>query len=229
MINSARSKWFVVSSLLAAPFSCVCCYIIIIKSLTSLKKKKQFDDENTFKRECKAYEKASQTHELRHRVPALQGVFNRVWELFRDPHLYSRAIRLDVVQGDCLDMVIDSLSLPRRQQVHESLRTTVEILHEKAGVCHRDIRDANAMVLMDDDDEQVRLIDFSHAGFRDDMDTGLWERRKEADHIRLHGIFAGPDARSVCGLAAPCRHVSLTYLKTGHKQRIRNVNPGNRH
>lgn len=72
----------------------------------------------------------------------------------------------------------------------------MQILHEEAGICHRDIREENVMVVHN----EVRLIDFSHASFKTYMAPESWEIRKESDYVMLEGIFAAANARCVRAL-----------------------------
>ena len=57
------------------------------------------------------------------------------------------------------------------------LRHTLGLLHEGAGVVHRDVRAPNVILA----EGGARLIDFSHAGFKYDIVPSLWDKRKAED------------------------------------------------
>ena len=78
------------------------------------------------------------------------------------------------------------------------LRHTLGLLHEGAGVAHRDVRAPNVILA----EGGARLIDFSHAGFRCDMVPPLWDKRKAEDYELLDRIFKEAEDRVVCLL--PC-------------------------
>lgn len=93
---------------------------------------------------------------------------------------------MDNLCGQSLDKIINSLSLSQRHRLKDSIKSTIRLLHEKAGVCHRDIRAKNIMIA----DGEAVMFDFSHAYFKTRMSQRSWEVRVQADYIMLDYIFA---------------------------------------
>lgn len=59
---------------------------------------------------------------------------------------------------------------------------------------HRDLRAPNVILAKGG----PRLIDFSHAGFRRDMMSPWWDKRKAEDYELLDNIFKQAEGRMVC-------------------------------
>jgi serine/threonine protein kinase len=81
-------------------------------------------------------------------------------------------------------------------QLEKKLRLDLQILHDKAGICHGDIKEDNIMVTVtshpNDGDTQIPIfIDFSHAMGMNEYDTERdWERWCDGDHDSLSFVFA---------------------------------------
>lgn len=73
---------------------------------------------------------------------------------------------------------------------------------------HRDVRAPNVILA----NGGARLIDFSHAGFRCDMVSPLWDKRKAEDYELLDRIFKEAERRMVCCLAFSFRCLLLLRM-----------------
>jgi len=109
---------------------------------------------------------------------------------------YHYALGLEKINGLDLESVIHDMSEEQLTQLEKKLRLDLQILHDKAGICHGDIKEDNIMVTVtsypNDGDTQIPIfIDFSHAMRMKECDTERdWEGWCDRDHDSLSFVFA---------------------------------------
>lgn len=108
---------------------------------------------------------------------------------------YRRGLLFDVVDGITLDHVIETLSEDQLGKIDIWLCGVLTTLHEKAGVCHGDIRKEN--IMLSRDHTKLWLIDFSHAKTRTRTEPRVFRRKTVCDFGMMEEVFRAEEARRV--------------------------------
>ncbi|KAH7317402.1 hypothetical protein BKA65DRAFT_542076 [Rhexocercosporidium sp. MPI-PUGE-AT-0058] len=106
---------------------------------------------------------------------------------------------LERLRGPILSQVLSpvnkSLTSSYLTELHESLRATLEAIHE-LGVVHTDLKENNIMFQTKaTTPDHCRIIDFGHAEFQSQLSPKSWKKKCESDKAELNVVFSEAEAR----------------------------------